>query len=126
MKWSYALAAFLALSLVPVWLQGSILGSGSVGILPPQVLPPQIFLSLFPGATGSYQMKIHNGNGQAITIYLSIIFSKVPPHGSATDIQLNYPRTFVAGTGNTVITVGVRISQSAAPGTYVLNNTITF
>lgn len=126
MKWSYALAAFLALSLVPVWLQGSILGSGSVGILPPQVLPPQIFLSLFPGATGSYQMKIHNGNGQALTIYLSITFSKVPAKGSATDIRLNYPRTFVAGTGNTLITVGVRVSQSAAPGTYVLNNTISF
>ncbi len=93
---------------------------GSIGIL-----PPSTSLTLFPGDSGSYQLKIHSGFTHPVTVRFSVVVSLVPPRGSAGDIILTFPSSLTIPFGNSFVTVMVTVRSAAAPGTYILTNTVT-
>ncbi len=121
MKWLGLVGLTVVVLVVLTWAPTMGISGSGIGLL-----PPETSLNLFAGETGSYQLKLHNGNGRSVTISLLVTVVQVPPGGLSSDLSLSYPRSVVLKTGNSVIPVTVVVGVSAAPGVYALANTVTF
>jgi len=89
------------------------------------LVPNRTPIVLGPGETGTYPVTIHNGQGRSVTLtFLAIVVSS-PPESTGTDLALSFPNTVVVGPGNTHVTVMVEASGGAAPGNYLIQNSIT-
>ncbi len=110
------LIVLLILGVVLV-LSGSANLTTGIGLVP-NVTP----VRLFPGETGSYFLTVHNGQGRSVTVTFSV--SVVSPPASS-DLTLTFPSTVVTKPGNTRVTVIVTAHPDAAPGAYVLKNSIS-
>ncbi len=89
----------------------------AIGLVP-NVTP----VRLFPGETGTYFVTVHNGQGRSVTVTFSV--SVISPSVSS-DLTLTFPQIVVARPGNTRVSVLVTAHPDAAPGTYVLENSIS-
>src|SRR5713101_2656626 len=67
--------------------------------------PPSTSINLYPGDSGTYQLKVHNGMTSLVTVRLTVFVSTVPTYGSARDITLRYPSSLIIASGNTLVTV---------------------
>ena len=116
------LSIFVALSvlmLTVVTVPELVMARSGVGLLPPSVT-----LTLSAGDSGSYQLKVHNGSGRSVSVGLGVTVSIVPLGGSASDIGLLFPPSVLARSGNTFVRITVEVSPQAAPGQYILTNTL--
>jgi hypothetical protein len=119
MKRTVVSAALVLLVSTTGWFAFTVAGLGTIGLLPPSTT-----LNLFAGQTGTYQLKVHDGLASKMIVHLSIVVSKLPLGGRANDVGLSYPNALLITPGNTFVNVTVTVSQSAAPGTYMISNTV--
>ncbi len=82
-------------------------------------------MKLFPGESGSYELKVHNGLGREVTARLRIEISQLPPGGSALFVSIEFPGSVVLKQGNNWVPVLVRVDAQALPGGYVLSNSVS-
>lgn len=89
------------------------------------LVPNRTPIVLGPGEAGTYPVTIHNGQGRSISLaFLARVVSS-PPGSTGGDLALSFPDTVVVGPGNTRVTVMVETSGGAAPGNYLIENSIT-
>ena len=122
MKWSHASIAFAVSVLLVGATIWSIHAKQEVGI---EVLPPSISMKLFPGESGSYELKVHNGMGREVTARLSIVTSQLPRADSENHISLYYPASLTLKQGNNRVQVFISVDGQALPGPYVLSNSVS-
>ncbi len=122
MKWSQASVALAITVLVVGTVVLSIHAKQDVGI---RVLPPTISMKLFPGESGSYELKVHNGLGREVTARLRIDISQLPSGGSALFVYVEFPSSVLLKQGNNRVPVLVRVADQAPPGPYVLSNSVS-
>lgn len=90
------------------------------------LVPNRTPVALSPGETGSYPVTIHNGQGTSVTVTFQATVVSSPQGSTGHDLSLTFPNTVLAKPGNTRVSVVVTASGDAAPGNYLIENSIFF